>query len=219
MKKVYIIRHGQTEYNRRQIVQGSGVDAALNAVGHAQGEAFYREYCDIPFEKVYTSKLQRTHQTVAAFVNQGMPWEQLEGLNEISWGVKEGRRITVEDDEQHFAMLNSWKSGDYTAKVFQGESPLEVQARQKEAWEYIMSQGHKDPILVCMHGRAIRILLCYLLEVPLSQMDNFEHTNTCLYLLEYDENTGRYQVLEANHTGHLSRIDWQSVDLAQVPVS
>jgi broad specificity phosphatase PhoE len=35
-----------------------------------------------------------------------------------------------------------------------------------------------------MHGRAIRILLCQLLNYPLKSMDMFEHENLCLYLLE-----------------------------------
>ena len=39
----------------------------------------------------------------------------------------------------------------------------------------------ENVILVCMHGRAMRILLCYLLDLPLSQMDTFEHTRmACL---------------------------------------
>lgn len=219
MKDIYIIRHGQTEFNRRHIVQGSGVDAALNAVGHAQAEAFFKEYREIAFSKVYTSKLKRTHQTVASFIANGVAWEQLEGLNEISWGVKEGRRLTPEDDEQHFAMLKAWKSGDYSVKVPQGESPQEVVDRQKIAWAHIMEQSDENPILVCMHGRAMRILLCYLLDVPMSQMDDFEHTNTCLYLLRYDEATAKYTAIEQNNTKHLDNIDWQSVEVAHVPVN
>jgi probable phosphoglycerate mutase len=210
-KYIYLIRHGQTEFNKMNIVQGSGVDSNLNAVGHAQGEAFFIRHQHVPFDKVYTSKLRRTHQTVAKFVSKGVAWETLEGLNEISWGVKEGKRLTVDDDAHHAAMLEAWRQGDCHAKAPEGESPWEVMERQKTAWAHIMGQTEEQNILVCMHGRAIRILLCHLLGLPLSDMDTFEHTNTCLYLLGYDEAAGRYEILRRNDTTHLQGIDWARI--------
>ncbi|HRG79965.1 MAG TPA: histidine phosphatase family protein, partial [Cyclobacteriaceae bacterium] len=59
-KKIYIIRHGQTDFNLQGIVQGSGVDSSLNDMGRAQADAFYLTYKDIPFDKIYTSALRRT---------------------------------------------------------------------------------------------------------------------------------------------------------------
>ena len=35
-KKIYIVRHGQTEFNKQSIVQGSGVDTELNEKGKWQ---------------------------------------------------------------------------------------------------------------------------------------------------------------------------------------
>lgn len=212
MKQIYLIRHGQTAYNKQKIVQGSGIDANLNTVGEAQGAAFFQRYQQIPFKKVYTSKLRRTHQTVAKFIGQGVPWEQFAGLNEISWGIKEGKNLTASDDEHHYNMLNAWKNGDYTAKAQGGECPAEVSERQQEAWKKLISNEEEDVILVCMHGRAIRILLCDLLDLPLSEMDNFKHTNTCLYLLHYEEETGKYTVAKTNDTTHLEGIDWEAVE-------
>jgi probable phosphoglycerate mutase len=63
-KEIYLIRHGETEYNKKGIVQGSGIDADLNETGRNQAEAFHRKYGDVAFQKVYTSALVRTHQTV-----------------------------------------------------------------------------------------------------------------------------------------------------------
>jgi probable phosphoglycerate mutase len=203
-KKIYIIRHGQTEFNRMGMVQGSGVDSNLNALGHAQGEAFFMKHQHTPFDKVYTSTLRRTHQTVAKFVNKGVAWEQLQGLDEISWGNKEGRPITTNDNEHHQAMLSAWKRGELHWKVEGGESPWDVHCRQVAAWTQIMANVHEKHVLVCMHGRAMRILLCYLLGHPMSEMDSFEHTNTCLYLLEYEG--GRYTLVEANNTDHFAYI-------------
>ena len=42
-KTIYLIRHGETDFNRQGIVQGSGVDSDLNELGLAQAEAFFPE--------------------------------------------------------------------------------------------------------------------------------------------------------------------------------
>jgi len=73
MKKIiYIVRHGETDFNRKGIVQGGGVDAPLNELGRQQAQAFYDIYKDVLFEIVLTSKLQRTHQTVQPFLEMGL---------------------------------------------------------------------------------------------------------------------------------------------------
>ncbi len=201
-KHIYLIRHGETQYNKLGLVQGSGIDASLNERGMQQAEAFYQYFKEVPFDKVYTSKLVRTHQSVAKFIER-LPWQTLEGLNEISWGYKEGRIITDEDDRQHYEMMSGWLRGEYHHKVPGGESPLDVYERQKVAWQYIMSHPSETYILVCMHGRAMRILLCLLLEKELSEMDSFSHHNLCLYLLKYHAATQKYTLERADYTDHL----------------
>ena len=83
----------------QNIVQGSGVDSSLNNQGRLQAEAFFNAYRNVPFDKVYTSALKRTAETVASFIKLGIPMESLRGLNEISWATKEGFPITPEEDE------------------------------------------------------------------------------------------------------------------------
>ena len=52
-KKIYITRHGQTDFNKKGIVQGSGVDSDLNETGRLQAEAFFKKFKDHPFDKLY----------------------------------------------------------------------------------------------------------------------------------------------------------------------
>ena len=184
-KKIYIVRHGQTDFNLQNIVQGSGVDSDLNARGIAQAKAFYECYKNIPFDKIYTSSLKRTRQTVQGFIDLGIPAESLPGLNEICWGNKEGYKITPDEDQYYHYMLKQWQLGNTTLRIEGGESPDEVVLRMRPAVEHIMSRDVEKTVLVCMHGRAIRILLCILLNYPLKSMDMFEHENLCLYLLHY----------------------------------
>jgi len=199
-KKIYLVRHGQTDFNLQNIVQGSGVDTSLNDTGRKQAAAFFETYKHILFDKVYTSALKRSQESVRSFLELGIPTEALEGLNEISWGTKEGHKITPEEDEYYHYMLKQWQLGNTAERIENGESPEDVVRRMKPAMDYIMSRPEEETILICMHGRAIRILLCYLLNYPLKSMDMFEHRNLCLYLLNY---SGSMFTVERYDTDHL----------------
>ena len=196
-----MVRHGQTDFNLKNIVQGSGVDTDLNEKGRAQAAAFFEKYKDVPFDKVYTSALKRSQQSVEKFLDRGIAHEALAGLNEISWGTKEGHRVTATEDEYYHFMIKQWQLGNTTLKIEKGESPEDVVERMKPAVDHIMRQEHERTVLICMHGRAIRILLCHLLNYPLKSMDLFEHENLCLYILNH---TGSmFQVELYNDVSHL----------------
>jgi broad specificity phosphatase PhoE len=201
-KKVYLVRHGQTDFNLRNIVQGSGVDTDLNDVGRAQALAFFETYQHVSFDKVYTSALKRSQQSVQRFIARGVPHDALVGLNEISWGTKEGHRVTPQEDEYYHYMLSQWQKGQTSLRIEGGESPDDVVRRMKPAMDLIMSRTDEKTILICMHGRAIRILLCYLLNYPLRSMDMFDHQNLCLYVLNYSGSM--FTVEKHNDIAHLS---------------
>jgi len=185
----------------RGIVQGSGIDSSLNDHGRRQAKAFFEHFKDVPFDRIYTSALKRTVETVQAFIDFGISHESLAGLNEISWGSKEGQKITPEEDAYYHWMLRQWQEGNTSRKIEGGESPDDVAARQRPAMKRILSHESDKNVLICMHGRAIRILLCQLLNYPLKSMDLFDHENLCLYLL--NQTGTMFSVEKYNYTGHL----------------
>ncbi|MBC7390050.1 MAG: histidine phosphatase family protein [Opitutaceae bacterium] len=201
MKHIYIIRHGQTDYNKRGIVQGSSVDTSLNETGREQADRFYEAYKDVPFDKIYTSKLQRTHQSVQKFIDKNIPWEQHIGLNEISWGEFDGKLSSKEDKEHYLSIMQRWTNGETNLAIGGGESPELVQLRQAPVWDLILSRAEEKNVLVCIHGRALRILMCHIHHLSLTKMDSFEHDNLCLYLLEYDGK--KTELLKTNCLLHL----------------
>lgn len=201
MKEIYIIRHGETELNRLGIVQGRGVDSDLNDTGRAQASAFFNQYSTVVFDKIYTSELKRTQQTVQQFIDLGLPWEKHAGLDELAWGLWEGQPNTEEARHAFRDMVEQWQGGNYEAKFEGGESPNEVGLRLQETVELIKSRTDEKRILICMHGRAMRLLLCLLLEKPLSEMGDFPHQNTTLYKMSYAD--GQFAVLDFNNTDHL----------------
>ena len=203
-QKIYLIRHGQTDYNLQGIVQGSGVDSSLNEKGKAQSQAFYAGFHSISFSRIYVSKLIRSKESVAGFINQGIPYEEHEALNEISWGTREGQKVTPEEDIYYHWVLQQWQEGKTSLRIEGGESPEDVATRQRPFLELLKSRREDKNILVCMHGRAMRILLCQMLEHPLRSMDLFEHENLGLYLI--NNNGTQYSVDLYNNTDHLVKL-------------
>lgn len=201
MKEIYIIRHGETELNRLGIVQGRGVNSDLNDTGRAQALAFYHHYKHVAFDKIYTSKLKRTHQTVQHFIDLGLPWEQLSGLDELAWGIWEGKPNTEEARIAFKELVEKWQGGNYQAKFDTGESPNDVMFRLQQAMEIIAKHEEEQRILICMHGRAMRLLLCLLSNKPLCEMGDFPHQNTALYKVGFAD--GQYTIIDFNNTEHL----------------
>lgn len=201
LKKIYLLRHGQTDYNLQGVVQGSGIDAPINDTGWAQADAFFCTYRDIPFDQLYHSALIRTQQSIQGFIDLGIPVTSLSELNEISWGEYEGTPMTPEEGEYYRMMLQQWQDGNLDYAIAGGESPNSVAERLHRAIQQIIHvQG--TTILVCMHGRAMRIFLSLICNTPLEDMDQYEHGNLCLYLLQQQEE-GDFILLKQNDQEHL----------------
>ncbi len=200
LKELFIIRHGETDYNQLGIVQGKGVNSSINAIGRAQAQLFFDRYKSEGFQKIYISQLRRTAETIAPFNDLEIPTIMHEGLDEISWGVHEGQS-DKESFKEFYRVLHEWQNGNVTLTIEKGETPIEVQDRQKVFIADLLA-ADDEKVLVCSHGRAIRILLCTLLNEPLHKMDTFPHKNVSLYKLLYD---GSSFVIELfNDTSHLN---------------
>lgn len=198
-KTIYIVRHGETDFNKSGIVQGRKVNASINDKGKAQRDAFFEAYKDTGFQKLYTSSLVRTKESIQGFIDLGLPVESFEGLDEISWGDYDGTPLL--ENDYYYEMVGEWHSGNTHFRPTNGESPEDVASRQKPVMSHIVAQP-EDLVLVCMHGRAIRILMSHLLEVPMKDMDQWKHSNLGLYVVEYEN--GKYTLIERNKVDHLS---------------
>lgn len=200
---VYLIRHGQTDFNLQDKVQGSGHDTSLNQTGLAQAMAFHRHYAGTPFDAFYCSLLQRSRQTLVPFLEdanyQGVTLHQREGLNEFNWGIFEGGSFG-DFDRVYRQLVLEWKSGNEAAAPPGGDSPASVRLRMQPVVDELVHGSSQMPLL-CLHGRALRLLLCLMTGQPSSGMDEFDHSNLCLYVLEREPQG--YRVVKANDTTHL----------------
>ena len=195
--KLYIIRHAETEYNRKGIIQGSEVDSDINDVGESQANSFYEYYKNINFDKIYVSDLKRTFQTIRRFTENGSSYEKLKEFNEISWGINQGKSDDLED---YAKLIDTWLAGNLDNKFEEGESPNEMSVRLVKGFNKVLDDDH-DTVLLCIHGRALRILLSKIIDNDLTKMDKYVHSNTGLYILEYKN--GKYEILGSNLRNHL----------------
>jgi broad specificity phosphatase PhoE len=199
-KTIHLIRHGQTDFNKQNIIQGSGIDSELNETGRNQAQLFYNHYQNQAYHHIYTSKLKRAIQSVDGFIQSGIPHTAMEELNEINWGIMEGAQSNPQNAQLYQLMVDQWSSGKLDVAVDGGETPLDMFKRQHQGLQKLMSKPHEEHILICMHGRALRSFLCLLTNTPLHEMEKWLHTNLCLYELTFN---GRYfDVIKTNDTLH-----------------
>jgi len=123
--EIYLVRHGETEYNKNQIIQGGGIDSDLNETGLLQSDAFYSKYAAASFNLVITSTLKRTYQTVRRFIVAGIKHIATPYINELNWGIHEGKRGNSDLHLEYLALTDNWKNGNWDHKIENGESANE----------------------------------------------------------------------------------------------
>ena len=199
-KSFFFIRHGQTDYNKNHIVQGSGVDSILNELGRIQARQFYDHYKDEGFELVISSQLKRSIETIQSFVEElGVPHEVHADINEISWGVHEGKIGTLKMKQTYDDMTAQWQSGNFDAHLEGAESARQLSVRCTRFIEYIKTLK-QEKVLICSHGRTLRCLMCLMKGEHLREMENYGHHNVGLFQAEYDD--GQFRFLLENDVSH-----------------
>lgn len=202
-REIYLIRHGETDFNRKGIIQGRGVNSNINEKGRRQAQAFFDHYGHLPFSSYFASNLIRTQQTLEPFTNAGFKVQVHAGLDEIDWGIHEGKAADKELSKDYHCITGKWKEGVLSERIPGGESPIELQKRQLIFVNEVLPL-YTGKILICSHGRAMRALMCTLLGKSLSYMDDFPHRNVSLYRLH--QHNGNYEIIDFNFTDHLRNI-------------
>lgn len=91
MCTIYIVRHGQTEWNRRRLVQGH-IDIPLNEHGKSEAALLAKTFATLEFSAAFSSDLMRAKETAEFLVaGKGLNVQIASQFRERSWGVFEGR--------------------------------------------------------------------------------------------------------------------------------
>lgn len=199
-KRLYIFRHGETDYNREMRLQGRSIDSTLNKYGIQQVKQFFEEYRNIPFELIYSSDLRRSIQSIKSFANLDIPHIIDPRITEVSWGENEGKVLSPWVVNRFRKMVREWQSGNHDYRIPGGESATELKNRI-DSFVNELNQREEQTILISSHGRAIRMLIARLMGESVKEMEKYGHDNTGLYLLE--GNSNGYELIKANDTTHL----------------
>ena len=155
---IYIIRHGQTEKNRANVLQGRS-DIPLNDSGRQQAEKVKDHFikAGIHFELVYTSPLIRAVQT-AAIIAEGIPQVKDERLIEMDYGPYEGMDLANPAPE----VLEFFRDFVHNPAP-NGMEPLQaIVVRLGSFLEEIREEAAEKNILISTHAIAMKGALEYL---------------------------------------------------------
>lgn len=172
MTEMWLVRHGQTEWNLGNIVQGQ-VDIPLNETGIAQATALARNIADTKFNAIYSSDLIRAQQTARIIAEQlNLPIQLDSRLREIKQGVWEGHPI----DEIIAENPEKFKRGDAYPTIPRAEgaeSLAEVIIRIVAAANDIHSQHNGQRVLLSSHGLALAALYCVANHIPVQEVGHY----------------------------------------------
>lgn len=155
--KLYIVRHGETQWNRIGKLQG-WKNSDLTEEGIKNAMKLGERLKDVDFSHIYTSPLNRALIT-AKYIkgNRDLKIETIEGLKEMGFGLWEG----LENDEliklygdENYIFWN--KPEEYSPNG--GETFDELFQRLDNSLNYILNNSKVGNILVVSHGISIKAL-------------------------------------------------------------
>jgi broad specificity phosphatase PhoE len=200
MTKVYLVRHGQTEWNKKLIFRGR-IDIPLNEDGHREAEAIAEALKDKNIDAIYTSPLIRsieTAQPTAKFFHLDIV--PVEGFIDISYGDWEGLTFNEvkEKYKDHYAQ---WEKRPDLVRFPHGETLDEVRERSFGAFKDIVKENPGESILIIPHRVINKVLLCAILGLSNSHFWEIKQDTGCVNLIEYSND--RFALSMMNDTCHL----------------
>lgn len=179
-KKLYLVRHGETLFNRKGLIQG-WCDSPLTKFGHIQAKATkeWMEKNGIHPDSFYCSTLGRTEETLQDMTDK--PYKKLEGIREMYYGIMEGEKISRAQPGMDLDPM-----GFYTQ--FGGEHRLDVGKRMYKTIEEVMKSDPGQSILMCTHG-ACSFQFARLVDLEKAKrLRKFKNCTVYEFEYEFDEN-------------------------------
>src|SRR3989344_135459 len=198
---LYLIRHGETSWNAEGKAMGVS-DIPLTPKGKRQAKAIGQLLKDYPIDVIYSSPLDRAHETAKAIHkhHQEIPLFLHDTLKERNYGVLEGK--TYDDIDKVGAPMvykTAWYYLNY--HPLEGECLLDVLERANIFVDQINSAPNHKHIVIVSHGTFQRVLLCTLLGIKLYDLGDIHFDNASLSIIDYyPKFKGTLQIV--NYTKH-----------------
>ncbi|WP_279020959.1 histidine phosphatase family protein [Intestinibacter bartlettii] len=197
---IYIVRHGQTEWNLLGKTQGHG-NSDLTPKGIEQAELLADSMTKYPIDYIYSSDLGRAYQTAEIIGNKlNIEVEKTEALREMNFGTWEGRIIKdiIEEDPELYKM---WRNEPHLAKIPQGETLSQIKKRTDAFIKEINEKYDGKHIVLVTHSLCARIMLLSFLDSDVKNIYRINQANTALNIIELRDYGP--VVMKMNDTTHI----------------
>jgi len=201
MKKIYFIRHGETESNRQGIFRGT-LDMPLSKNGLEQAGDLHRYFSLIPIDIVYSSPLQRAVRTAEiAFPTLSPVIDRLvDNLNLGDWSGKEKKKMQEEFPQE----WQRWIEEPEKMVFPGGEGLSDVYARVEKFLEKLTGLEQEN-IAVVSHRSVIKVMLAAMTGLKDRYFWKFHLDNASVCLAFYTGELG-FTLAKVNETHHLKEM-------------
>ena len=190
LKNIYVIRHGETDWNKDHRFQGA-TDIKLNDLGREQAIKLRPVLQQLQIESVYSSPLSRAYETAELATQElKLSIQKDERLRETNIGEVEG--LSLDELIQKFGpdSITRWRSYDERLLDFRfpnGESKREMMYRVRRAFIDIAQNSNRNSVAVFAHGMVMRAMTYIFAEGMPWDLNHFSNCSVHHYMWN-DEN-------------------------------
>ena len=184
---IYLLRHGQTDWNARHKLQGR-TDIPLNQAGRQMAQKAHDDYLNVHFDICYTSPLLRARETAELLLEgRDVPIYTDDRLMEMSFGEYEGIENSFSIPDCPINVIFQ-KPELYKDSVGGAETFAELFKRTGEllAERVMPLAAHNKDVLIVGHGAMNGSILCQLRHKPIGKFWDEEMGNCELIAIELE---------------------------------
>jgi probable phosphoglycerate mutase len=205
MLKLFITRHGETEWNVQKRMQG-WKNSNLTERGVANAKALGESLKEIEFNRVYCSPLNRTRHTTELILN-GRDIEVVyeENLREIHLGEVEGLNQQEANAIYSDFSIHFWEK-PHLYKAKSGEDFYQVRERVINTLNRIITENPSGNVLIVTHGVILKTIHSYFKNLSMERLwDPPFIYDTSLTIVEIEN--GRYNIVVEGDISHIMEIE------------
>lgn len=199
--KIFITRHGETEWNTKGILQGH-LDSPLTRNGIEGAYKLSKRLKDYEFDYIITSPLYRAYKT-AEIISEpnNTTIVKDDSLKEINCGEFQG--YNFKDIWLKFPELKRQMDSDPVNFIYpNGESLSQFYKRVVLGFTDILNKYENSKILIVGHGGTIKCLMASMFEHTKPKIF-FENVVVNCSLTEIDYDKKKFTLVKFNDTDHL----------------
>jgi len=203
MTRVYLARHGTTDWNKEEIFRGR-VDCQLNETGQAEANALAAYFKDVAIDVIYSSPLSRAMETAQAIAGaRGLRVISEPAFIDIDFGQWHGLPLK-EVKERYSGLYRLWREEPQKVTFPGGENLAQVRARAWQGLRRVLQENQERTLLIVSHRVITKVLICALLGLDDSHFWQIKQDTTAVNCFEHSH--GIFITSLINDTCHLKSI-------------